>query len=218
MVLWWCCGCVVCGVVKLGTLSLLLSLLPFLFPFLFLSSFSFSCSFSFSSLSLLFSPPNTMERTDQPTRRPTSRHLNVIWRRASAQQSVLSLLFYPPSSLLSLSSSKKKRRLLLQEYFRRRIYFYNSFLKKFPKIAAGENYSHYSFKLIQKQKGCNYNDFVKDGTYSLQGARSSSHERCPRIKLSAVGGRGEEGQPAQTKPNKSRRSTARRNVFGLQVS
>ena len=50
-----------------------------------------------------------MERTDQPTR-PTLRRLHVIWRRASAQQSVLSLLLSPPSSLLSLSSSKKKEK------------------------------------------------------------------------------------------------------------
>ena len=26
---------------------------------------------------------------------------------------------------------------------------------KFRKLAAGKNYSHYSFKLIPKQKGCN---------------------------------------------------------------
>ena len=148
-VLWWCV-CVVCGE-DWHPLSLLLSLLPLLFPFrfpfLFLSylyfslffffffffscSFSYSCScscsFSFSSLSL-FSPPNTMERTDQPTRRPTSRHLNVIWRRASAQQSVLSpplpsLLPSPPPLL-----KKKRGNFLLQEYFRRGIYFLLQFL------------------------------------------------------------------------------------------
>ena len=79
-----------------------LSFLTLLFPFHFLSHFSFSlffffflCSCSFSCslfflffFSLLFSPPNTMKRTDQPTRRLTSSHLNMIWRRASAQQSV----------------------------------------------------------------------------------------------------------------------------------
>ena len=152
----WCgvVWCVVCGacvwcVVKLGTLSLFLSLLPLLFPFrfpfLFLSylyfslfffffffycSFSYSCScscsFSFSSLSLPFSPPNTMERTDQPTRRPTSRHSNVIWRRASAQQSVLSLLLPLP-----FQRTKKKKRKLF-------IYYRN---------ISG----YYSFKLIPKK-------------------------------------------------------------------
>ena len=118
-------------------LSLLPLLFPFPFPFLFLSYlyfslffffFFFSCSFSYScyyfvlqfyvnsekstlgEITVLFSPPNTMERTDQPTRRPTSRHLNVIWRRASAQQSVLSLLLSPPSSLLlSFQRTKKKK-------------------------------------------------------------------------------------------------------------
>ena len=120
-----CGGVVLCGVlwcvVKLGTLSLSLS-----------CSFSYSCSCSFS-LSLLssflpsslfsslpFTPTNTVQSTDQQTRRPTLRRLNVIWRRASAQQSVLSLLLSPPSSLLPLPSSEKKRGLfLLQEYFGR---------------------------------------------------------------------------------------------------
>ena len=36
-------------------------------------------------------------------------------------------------------------------------------LNKFQKLAAGENYSHYSFILIPKQKGCNCNHFAKDG-------------------------------------------------------
>ena len=128
------CACGVCGVwvvcvhvvlcvvlVKLGTLFLSLALSPS-------TSLSLSLSLSFSLLflllfllllllllilllfffflfSILFSPPNTVERTDQPTQRSTSRHLNVIWSRASAQQSVL-----PPPlpSLLSLSSSKER--------------------------------------------------------------------------------------------------------------
>ena len=98
--------CVWC-VVKLGTLSLLFSLLPLLFPLRFLSylsfslfffvfffscSFSYSCScscpFSFSSSffpsthsTLLFSSlhANTVQSTDQQTRRPTLRRLNVMW-------------------------------------------------------------------------------------------------------------------------------------------
>ena len=53
---------------------------------------------------------------------------------------------------------KTKEGTLLQEYFGRGIYFF-TVLNKFQKIAAGENYSHYSFILIQKQKGCNCNDF-----------------------------------------------------------
>ena len=76
-------------------LMLLLVLLLLFFLFLF---------------SLLFSPTNTMERTDQPTRRPTSRHLNVIWRRASAQQSVLSLLLSLPSLLPSPPPLLKKKK------------------------------------------------------------------------------------------------------------
>ena len=120
------CACVWC-VVKLGTLSLSCSLsflfsFPFffslnflfsLFFFLFSCSFSYSCScscsFSFSSFfflpfyslfsSLLFTPTNTVQSTDQQTRRPTLRHLNVMWRTAGALQSV-SLSPPPLPSLL----------------------------------------------------------------------------------------------------------------------
>ena len=106
-----CCCCVVVVLLCLFVLFfkekvLLSSFLLYLFlSSLFFPLFSLLFLFFFS---LLFSPPNTIERTDQPTRRPTSRHLNVIWRRVSAQQSVLSLLLSPPSSLLPLPSSKKK--------------------------------------------------------------------------------------------------------------
>ena len=135
-----CCGgaCVWC-VVKLGTLSLSLSLalspffslslsfslLTFFFFFFFSCSFAYSCScscsFSFSSFfflpfyslfsSLPFTPTNTVQSTDQQTRRPTLRRLNVIWRRASAQQSVLSLLPSPPPS------SEKRRGLFIAGIF-----------------------------------------------------------------------------------------------------
>ena len=90
------------------------------FPSLFFSLFSF-LFLVFSSLP--FTPPNCVERTDQPTRRPTSRHLNVIWRTAGAQQSVLSLLFPLPSLPSRSSSIKKRGNFLLQEYFRRGIHF-----------------------------------------------------------------------------------------------
>ena len=100
---WWCC--VLCGwCVFLCFCVVLLFFSQFSsFSFFLLSSFPllsslFCLLFLFLFLfTLLFSPPNTVERTDQPTRRPTSRHLNVIWRTAGAQQSVLSLLL---SSLL----------------------------------------------------------------------------------------------------------------------
>ena len=120
VVLW--CGVVWCGVYfcvflcfffflffsQFSSFSFLLSLSFFLLSsFLLLSSLLSSLLF-LCFFSLLFSPPNTVERTDQPTRRPTSRHLNVIWRTAGAPQSVLSLLLSPCSSLLSLPSSKKK--------------------------------------------------------------------------------------------------------------
>ena len=102
----WCV--VKLGTLSLScSLSFLFSF-PFFFPliFLFLSSFSFSFSLAPSltlalalvlSLSLLssffpsthssllfsslpFTPTNTVQSTDQQTRRPTLRRLNVIWR------------------------------------------------------------------------------------------------------------------------------------------
>ena len=125
VVLWWCV-CVVCGEAW-HTLSLLLSsLLSFvsssylyfsLFFFFFFFSCSFSCScscyFSFSSLSPLLA-------TNQPTRRPTSRHLNVIWRRASALQSVPSLLPSPPPLL---KNKEEEGTFYYRNIFRRGIYF-----------------------------------------------------------------------------------------------
>ena len=148
--------CVVCGeawhthslslaLSPSSSFSLSFSLLTFFF-FLCLFSFSFSFALTlalalvlvlylsffflpFYSLfsSLPFTPTNTARSTDQQTRRQTSRHSNVIWRRARAQQLVLSLLFSPPSSLLSRVLLKKIGTFLLQEYFRRGIYFYYSF-------------------------------------------------------------------------------------------
>ena len=140
-----------CGVVWCGVVCMFVSFLCCFLFFSQFSSFSFLLSVSsslffplFSLLflfffSLLFSPPNTMERTDQPTRRPTSRHLNVIWRRASAQQSVLSLLLSPASSLLPLPSSKKiGGNFLLQEYFWRGNYFTLQFYINSEKSPSGE--------------------------------------------------------------------------------
>ena len=120
----------VCGVVKLGTLSLSLALsllsplFSSLFRFFLLSLFSLFFFFFFFSWSLSCSCSSSLSpllATNQPTRRPTSRHLNVIWRRASALQSVLSLLLLPSSKI------KKRGDFLLQEYFRRGIYFYYGF-------------------------------------------------------------------------------------------
>ena len=76
------------------------------------------------------------------------------------------LLLSPPSSLpLPFQRTKKrKRELFITGIFPAMNLFFITVFNKFQKIAAGENYSHYSFILIQKQKGCNCNDFVEDGT------------------------------------------------------
>ena len=145
-VLWWCV-CVVCGeawqTLSLSlslslalspsfSLSLSFSLLTFFFFYFYFSlapsltlalalvlSLSLLPFFPSTHSSLLFSslPTNTVQSTDQQTRRPTLRRLNVIWRRASAQQSVLSLLLSPPFS--PSPPQKKRGNFLLQEFFRR---------------------------------------------------------------------------------------------------
>ena len=86
-------------------LSFLLLSLSSLSSFLPLLSSLFCLLFLFL-LSLLFSPTNTVQSTDQQNWRPTSRHVNVIWRTAGAQQSVLSP---PPISSLLLSPSSPKK-------------------------------------------------------------------------------------------------------------
>ena len=182
-VLWWCVVVVCCGgacvwcVVKLGTLSLLFSLLPLLFPFLFLSYLSFSLAPSLVlalvlSLSLLSSfLPSRHSSLLFPSRQQTLYKALINNHTASnfeafecdvahgtfiATANVTHVTILPPSSLLPPSHIQKKRgNFLLQEYFRRGIYFFITVLNKFQKIAAGENYSHYSFILIPKQLACN---------------------------------------------------------------
>ena len=58
---------------------------------------------------------------------------------------------------------KRKRNLFITGIFPARELFLITVLNKFQKLAAGENYSHYSFILIPKQKGCNCNHFAKHG-------------------------------------------------------
>ena len=132
---WWCCvvwfGVYFCLFVLFFSFSL-----NFIYSFLSSSPLSsllsiFSLSLPLFSLLFLFSSLSSsrhhtlMVRTDQPTR----------WRRASAQQSVLSLLLSPPSSLLSLPSSKK----------REGTFYYRN-------ISGKEFIFYYSFKLIPKNR------------------------------------------------------------------
>ena len=60
---------------------------------------------------------------------------------------------------------KRKRDLFITGIFQAMNLFFITVLNKFQKLAARENYSHYSFILIPKQKGCNGNHFVKDGIF-----------------------------------------------------
>ena len=153
----------------------------FFFFFFFSCSFSYSCScscsFSFSSFfflpfyslfsSLPFTPTNIVQSTDQQTRRPTLRRLNVMWRTVRSQQlptnctecsHLSSSLSLPPPSL---PHQEKERELFITGIFPATNFIFITVLNKFQKIAAGENYSHYSFILIQTQKGCNCNHFAK---------------------------------------------------------
>ena len=100
-----------------------------------LSSFFFPPFYSlYSSLlsSLPFTPTNTVQSTDQQSRRPTLRRLNVMWRTVRSKQLPTNctecshlcsfLLFSPPSSLPP-TPRKKKGDFLLQEYYQRGNYF-----------------------------------------------------------------------------------------------
>ena len=93
-----------------------------------------------------------------------------------------------PPSLHSLLPSlpllllKKRGKLFITGIFPAKNLFFITVLNKFQKIAAGENYSHYSFILIQKQKGCNCNDFVKDGIL----APPASSVLHPSLRFSSI--------------------------------
>ena len=75
--------------------------------------------------------------------------------------------FSPSSSPLpppfSPSPPQKKEETFYYRNISGEEFIFITVLNKFQKIAAGENYSHYSFILIQKQLACNCNDFVEDG-------------------------------------------------------
>ena len=121
------------------------SLLSFSFLFLLLFFCSCSCSFSFSfsfpfpstHSSLLFpSRQHTVQSTDQ--------HVNVIWRTAGAQQSVLSPPLHsllPSLPLLLL----KKRELFITGMFPATNVFLLQFSINSKKSPPGENYRRYSF-------------------------------------------------------------------------
>ena len=143
------CCCVVGGacvwcVVKLGTHSLSLVLSPssslslsFSLIFIFLSSFSFSFSFSLApSLTL------ALEAFE----------CDLVQSKCTAIGSLPpplpSLLPSPPP--LPTHKKKRKRDLFITGIFPARNLFFITVLNKFQKLAAGENYSHYSFILIPK--------------------------------------------------------------------
>ena len=135
----FCCGgaCVWC-LVKLGIHSLSCSLsFLFSFPFFFSPIFIFISSFSFS-FSLAPSLTLALEAFE----------CDLVQSKCTA----IGSLPPPLSSLLPLPSSKKKKE---GTFYCRNIsgegIIFNTVLNKIKKIAAGETYSHYSFKLIRKQ-------------------------------------------------------------------
>ena len=119
VVLCRCVGGVLCVFVFLCCFAFFSSILFFLF--LALSSLFFPSSlvsllsslFSSSSLLFPFTPTNTVQSTDQQNWRPTSRHLNVIWRTAGAQQSVVSPPLHSLLPSLPLLLLKKRRELFI---------------------------------------------------------------------------------------------------------
>ena len=141
----FCCGgaCVWC-VVKLGTLSLLLSLLPLLFPFRFpflflififsLLFFFFSCSFSYScscSCSFSFSSLSSLLATKHCGKnRSTNTVANIEAFECDLAQGKCTAVGSLPPPLPSLLPSpplllnKKKRKLFITRIFPARELFY----------------------------------------------------------------------------------------------
>ena len=74
--------------------------------------------------------------------------------------------------------NKKGRELFITGLFPAREIIFITVLKQFKKIAVGENYSHYSFILIQKQKGGNCNHLAIDG---ITDARQSMTLKKPLL-------------------------------------
>ena len=150
----FCCGSACVWCVVLGTLSLSLSCsLSFLFsfPYFFSHIFIFLSSFSFS-FSLAPSLTLALEAFE----------CDLVQSKCTAIGSLpppLPFLLPSPPPLLK----KKKRELFITGIFPARNLFFITVLNKFQKIVAGVNYSHYTFILIPKQKGCNCNHFAKDG-------------------------------------------------------
>ena len=182
VVLWWCV-CVVCGEAW-HVLSLSLALSPssslsLSLSLFFLSPFSFSFSFSFSlaaSLTLalalvlsLFLLSSLLATKHCGKNRSSNTAANIEAFECDLAQgkcTAVGSLHPPLPSLLPSSPSppqKKKEETFHYRSISGEEFIFITVLNKFQKIAAGENYSHYSFILIQKQKGCNCNDFVEDG-------------------------------------------------------
>ena len=61
---------------------------------------------------------------------------------------------------------------------KRGTFYYRNISGDELKLAAGENYSHYSFTVIQKQKGCNCNYFVKDAIENMSKTRMRQEADC----------------------------------------
>ena len=134
------------------SLSLFFSLLPLLFPFLFLSLiflflFLLALALALSLLSSLLTTKHFFKN------RSTNTAANIEAFECDLAQGKCTAVGSPPSSLLlSFQRTKKKegpfyyRNISGEEFI-----FFITVLNKFQKLAAGENYSHYSFILIPKQ-------------------------------------------------------------------
>ena len=113
--------------------------LLFLFPLLFLFLLLLHLLLLFLFF-LLFSPPNTFSRTDQPTRRPTSRHLNVDL--AQGKCTAVGSLPRPLHSLLPFSPSpppqKNRERFVTGIFLARNLFFIRVFKIIQKKTPPGE--------------------------------------------------------------------------------
>ena len=115
--------------------------------FLVLSFFCLVFLFSLLPLSLLANKHCVKHWSTNVTSNFEAFACDLAHGRCSAVGSLLS----PPSLPLPFQRTKKSRELFITGIFPARELFFITFLNKFQKLAAGENYSHYSLKLIRKQ-------------------------------------------------------------------
>ena len=111
---------------------------------------------------------------------------------------------------------KRKKELFVTGIFPARNLFFITVSNKFQKLAAWENYSHFSFILIPKQHACNCNDLVEDGNPtslpSRELERDAHGQKQAKKTEQNPPGQGEES-PGTARQDRQRAGHQRSNTF-----